>query len=304
MLSEICRAGRPGRRPGVNTMQNWDNTAIAEKLQEFADLLEQQQANPFRVNAYRRAAQTVSGHERDLSVLAECEGIEGLDQLPGIGRSIALAIQEMLRTGRWMQLERLRGSLDPEQVFRSIPGIGPELAQRIHETLEIETLAELELAAHDGRLEQVPGVGTRRSRMITAALAHMLQRRPARFRHPAAEPGVELLLDVDREYRERAAQGKLRKIAPRRFNPSGEAWLPILHTQRDDWYFTVMFSNTARAHDLGKTDDWVVLYFHTDHESEALSTVVTETSGPMAGSRVVRGREAECMKLHALMRFV
>ena len=304
MLSEICRAGRPGRRPGVNTMQNWDNTAIAEKLQEFADLLEQQKANPFRVNAYRRAAQTVSGHERDLSVLAECEGIEGLDQLPGIGRSIALAIQEMLRTGRWMQLERLRGSLDPEQVFRSIPGIGPELAQRIHETLEIETLAELELAAHDGRLEQVPGVGTRRSRMITAALAHMLQRRPARFRHPAAEPGVELLLDVDREYRERAAQGKLRKIAPRRFNPSGEAWLPILHTQRDDWYFTVMFSNTARAHDLGKTDDWVVLYFHTDHESEALSTVVTETSGPMAGSRVVRGREAECMKLHALMRFV
>ena len=285
-------------------MQNWDNTAIAEKLQEFADLLEQQQANPFRVNAYRRAAQTVSGHERDLSVLAECEGIEGLDQLPGIGRSIALAIQEMLRTGRWMQLERLRGSLDPEQVFRSIPGIGPELAQRIHETLEIETLAELELAAHDGRLEQVPGVGTRRSRMITAALAHMLQRRPARIRHPAVEPGVELLLDVDREYRERAAQGKLRKIAPRRFNPSGEAWLPILHTQRDDWYFTVMFSNTARAHDLGKTDDWVVLYFHTDHESEALSTVVTETSGPMAGSRVVRGREAECMKLHALMRFV
>jgi hypothetical protein len=282
-------------------MQNWDNQAIAEKLQEIADLLEQQHANPFRVNAYRRAAQTVLAHDEELSVLAEREGVEGLDKLPAIGRSIALAIQEMLDTGRWMQLERLRGSLDPEQVFQSIPGVGPELAGRIHEALDVETLTELELAAHDGRLEKVPGVGARRARMITAALAHMLQRRPARIRRLAAEPGVELLLDVDRDYRKRAAKGQLRKIAPRRFNPSGEAWLPILHTHRDDWHFTVLFSNTARAHDLDKTDDWVVLYFHTDHGPDAQSTVVTETSGPLEGRRVVRGRESECMKHYSLM---
>jgi len=283
-------------------MQNWDNQAIAEKLQEIADLLEQQNANPFRVNAYRRAAQTVLAHDEELSVLAEREGIEGLDRLPAIGRSISLAIQEMLDTGRWMQLERLRGSLDPEQVFRSIPGVGPELAERIHEALEVDTLAELELAAHDGRLEQVPGVGARRARMITAALAHMLQRRPARIRRLAAEPGVELLLDVDGEYRERAAKGKLRKIAPRRFNPSGEAWLPILHTQRDDWHFTVLFSNTARAHDFGKTNDWVVLHFHTDHGPDAQCTVVTETSGPLEGHRVVRGRESECINHYSRMK--
>ncbi len=283
-------------------MQNWDNQAIAEKLQEIADLLEQQDANPFRVNAYRRAAQTVLAHDEELSVLAEREGIEGLDHLPAIGRSISLAIQEMLDTGRWMQLERLRGSLDPEQVFRSIPGVGPGLAERIHEALEVDTLAELELAAHDGRLEQVPGVGARRARMITAALAHMLQRRPARIRRLAAEPGVELLLDVDGEYRERAAKGKLRKIAPRRFNPSGEAWLPILHTQRDDWHFTVLFSNTARAHDFGKTNDWVVLHFHTDHGPDAQCTVVTETSGPLEGHRVVRGRESECINHYSRMK--
>jgi DNA polymerase (family X) len=275
-------------------MQSWDNQAIAEKLLELADLLEQQDANPFRVNAYRRAAQTVAGHEEALTALAAREGTEGLDRLPGIGPSIARAIQEMLRTGRWMQLERLRGSLDPEQVFQSIPGIGPELAKRIHDELEIETLAELELAAHDGRLEQVPGVGSRRSRMVAAALAHMLQRRPTRPRAPEAEPDVDTLLDVDREYREKAAAGGLRKIAPRRFNPEGAAWLPILHTQRGDWAFTALFSNTARAHDLGKTDDWVVLYFHGDHGPEGQRTVVTETSGPLEGRRVVRGREAEC----------
>lgn len=278
-------------------VQNWDNLAIAEKLQEIADLLEQQNANPFRVSAYRRAARTVSAHDEEISVLAECEGFEGLVDLPAVGHSIALAIQEMLATGRWMQLERLRGSLDPEQVFQSIPGVGPGLARHIHETLEVDTLAELELAAHDGRLEQVPGVGTRRVRMISAALAHMLQRRPARFRHPANEPGVDLLLDVDREYRKRAAKGKLRKITPKRFNPSGEAWLPIFHTQRHDWHFTALFSNTAQAHELSKTNDWVIIYFHTDHGPEAQCTIITEMSGSMKGCRVVRGRESECMTL-------
>ena len=68
-------------------MMAWDNQAIAEKLQELADLLEQQAANPFRVSAYRRAARTVSGYEEPLADLAEREGIEGLDRLPGIGRA-------------------------------------------------------------------------------------------------------------------------------------------------------------------------------------------------------------------------
>jgi len=278
-------------------MQNWDNQLISGKLQELADLLEQQSANPFRVNAYRHAAQTVASHGEAIAGLAEREGTEGLDRLPGIGRSIALAIQEMLHTGRWAQLERLRGSLDPEKVFQSIPGVGPELAKRIHETLEIETLADLELAAHDGRLEQIKGVGPRRARMIAAALAQMLQRRPARPPTPTLEPDVGTLLDVDREYREKAAAGTLRKIAPRRFNPRAEAWLPILHSQRADWQFTALFSNTARAHDLGKTDDWVVLYFHGERGSEGQRTVVTETTGPLEGRRVVRGREAECQEL-------
>jgi hypothetical protein len=280
-------------------MTGWDNQAIAAKLRELADLLEQQQANPFRVNAYRRAARIIAGHGEALISLLEREGLEGLERLPGVGHSIALAIEEILHTGRWLQLDRLRGSLDPEQVFRSIPGVGPELARRIHDALEVETLAGLELAVHDGRLEHVPGVGPRRSGMISAALAQMLRTRPARGRPPPVEPPVETLLDVDREYREKAAAGNLRKIAPRRFNPTGEAWLSILHTQRDDWHFTALFSNTARAHELAKTNDWVVLYFHTDHEPEAQRTAVTETYGPMAGRRVVRGREGECAGLYA-----
>ena len=93
----------------------------------------------------------------------------------------------------------------------------------------------------------------------------------------------------------KAAQDKLRRIAPKRFNPSGEAWLPVLHTSHDAWQFTVLFSNTQRAHQLQKTNDWVVVYFHTDSEPEAQCTIVTETRGPLEGKRVVRGREGDCI---------
>lgn len=88
----------------------------------------------------------------------------------------------------------------------------------------------------------------------------------------------------------------LRKIAPKRFNPSGEAWLPILHARRGDWQFTALYSNTARAHELGRTKDWVVLYFHSDDGEEAQRTAVTETRDRLAGRRVVRGREAEFLE--------
>jgi DNA polymerase (family X) len=270
------------------------NQQVAARLREAAELLEQQQANPFRVSAYRRAAETVAGLDEDVAARLEREGIEGLDALPGIGSVLAQAIAQMVRTGRWAQLERLRGAVAPEQLFQSIPGLGPELARRIHEHLDIDTLEALELAAHDGRLEQVPGIGPRRAAMLRATLAGLLAgTRPAR-RQRMLEPGVDLLLDVDREYRQKAERGALPKIAPRRFNPSGEAWLPILHSERGDWRFTALFSNTALAHELGRAGDWVVIYFHQDSGPEGQRTVVTETRGPLAGRRVVRGREAEC----------
>jgi hypothetical protein len=270
------------------------NRQIADRLGEAAGLLEQQQANPFRVSAYRRAAATVAGLGESVAALLQRAGIEGLDALPGIGPVLAQAIAQMVRTGRWAQLERLRGAVAPEQLFQSIPGLGPELARRIHEHLDIDTLEALELAAHDGRLQQVPGIGVRRAAMLRAALAGMLARARPRGER-TLEPPIGLLLDVDREYRAKAEKDILPKIAPRRFNPSGEAWLPILHTERGEWRFTALFSNTPRAHDLGRARDWVVVYFHQDSGPEGQRTLVTETRGPLAGRRVVRGREAECL---------
>jgi hypothetical protein len=112
-------------------------------------------------------------------------------------------------------------------------------------------------------------------------------------------PRLADLLAVDAEYRSKAASGHLHKIAPKRFNPDGEAWLPILHAHRADWDFDVMFSNTARAHELGRTDDWVVIFYGRDGE-EGQCTVVTEYRGPLVGRRVVRGREGECATHYAV----
>jgi hypothetical protein len=278
------------------------NSQCADRLREAADLLDAQGANPFRVAAYRRAADTVRDLPEDLARLIDREGLDGLEALPGVGRGIASALLEMNRTGRWMQLERLRGSADPTQLFTAVPGLGHRLAERIHDELHIDTLEALELAAHDGRLETVPGVGPRRAAAIRASLQTMLSRgRPRRVPGTTGQdapresgPSVATLLDVDREYRLKANDGTLTTIAPKRFNPTGEAWLPVLHTQRDGWHFTALFSNTAQAHQLNRTHDWVVLYYYDDEHAEGQHTVVTETHGPLAGRRVVRGRETEC----------
>lgn len=103
---------------------------------------------------------------------------------------------------------------------------------------------------------------------------------------------MEEILDVDREYREKAAAGRLVTIAPRRFNPSRVAWLPILHTERGPRHYTALFSNTARAHAQGKTNDWVVIYCD-DAQGERQCTVITSERGRLEGRRIVRGREDE-----------
>jgi putative hydrolase len=112
-------------------------------------------------------------------------------------------------------------------------------------------------------------------------------------------PSVKELLEIDAEYRRRAKAGDLPQIAPRRFNPQKEAWLPILHTECGEaWNCTVLYSNTERAHELDKTHDWVVIYFERNGD-EHQNTVVTETSGELKGKRVVRGREEECKEYYA-----
>ena len=283
------------------------NEAVAQAFDEVAELLESHGANPFRVRAYRQAATTVRGLSRPVCEIFAAEGWEGLQRLPTIGQSLAHSIEQLVRTGRLPLLDRMAGGNEAEHLFATVANVGPELARRIHEKLGIETLLELQAAASDGRLSRVAGFGPKRIQAVRESLAGRFARKS---KTPTAAPQsptddttaatdadrsvpVAELLDIDREYRDKAQHGKLPRIAPRRFNPTAEAWLPVLHTLRGERHFTALYSNTARAHELGTTHDWVVIY-RDDHGGAGRWTVITSAFGKLRGQRVVRGREQEC----------
>lgn len=286
------------------------NDEITDVLQRIADLLEAQGANPFRVRAYRRASEVIERFDKPIAEIANHADKKELEKIPNIGKSIASSIHEFVNTRRLVVLDRLEGQVSPEELFATVPGIGIELSKRIHIKLHIETLEELEQTAHDGRLEQVPGIGKRKVQGLKDSLAGILSRsnrrmaRRIRFLEKIHQddivfhPHVSIVLDVDDEYRRKANMGGLKTIVPKRFNPEKKSWLHILHTEREGWHFTAMFSNTARAHELGRTNDWVVIYYEQDgHENQR--TVVTEHQGILKGRRVVRGHEAECLKYYS-----
>ena len=276
------------------------NAEMAQKLEFVAELLDAHDANTYRVQAYRTAASTL----RDLAVPAgnilEKEGLAGLIRLPGIGDSIAHSIEQMVHTGELNLLARLRGETEPERILATVPTIGDELAHRVHEQLGIETLLELQAAAYDGRLAQIPGFGRKRIRAVRDTLAGRL--RPRRIprkgkKATAALPPVSELLDIDQEYRQKVKSRELPRIAPRRFNPTNEAWLPVLHTERGQAHYTALFSNTARAHELNMIRDWVVIY-RDGQDGSGQWTVVTSQFGLLRGRRIVRGREEACQKFY------
>ena len=152
-------------------LRNVSDEQIAAALGEVADLLEAQGANPFRVQAYRGGAESVRRSSHPVEHILEAEGVDGLMQMPGIGTSLAGAIEHLVHSGRLPLLERLRGENAAERIFATVPDIGPGLASRIHQHLGIETLAELQAAANDGRLAKVPGMGQKRVRAVRESLA-------------------------------------------------------------------------------------------------------------------------------------
>src|SRR5262249_41409161 len=174
-------------------------------------------------------------------------------------------------------------------------------ARRIHDRLGIDTLEKLERAAHDGRLGEL-GIGSKRLRGLIDALAGRLGR--FRLGDPIiGEPSVADLLTVDQAYRVQAEQHLLPLLTPRRFNSNHQPWLPLLNTKQHGWRLRALYSNTALAHRLNQTRDWVVIYFH-DGQTSGQRTIVTETRGHLRGRRVVRGRERECRLYYQIERRV
>jgi DNA polymerase (family 10) len=132
------------------------NAAIAEGFAAVADLLEIRGENPFRVRAYRRAAQTLESLSEEVAAVAARGALEGI---PGIGKDLAGKIQEFLASGRIAYLEELRREIPAGVVdLMAIPGVGPKTAKLLFDRLGVDGLDRLEAAARGGELGGLPGI--------------------------------------------------------------------------------------------------------------------------------------------------
>lgn len=147
------------------------NVEIAECFRRVADLLEIEGANPFRVRAYRTAAQTIRSLPHALHELV-AHG-EDLTELAGIGEDLAAKIEEIVSTGSLALLEEL-GRKTPQSlaILLELPGLGPRRVRALHETLGVRNLDDLARAVRAGRVRALPGFGAKTEQRIRDALAH------------------------------------------------------------------------------------------------------------------------------------
>jgi len=144
------------------------NRQVAKILYEVADLLELQGVS-FKPRAYRRAAQTVESCPTPIEELV-AEG--KLSELPGVGKSIAEKITEIVRTGKLAYHEELKKKL-PVDLYSltQVEGVGPKTAKLLYEQLGVRTLEDLERAAKEGRIRNIKGLGAKTEEKILRGLA-------------------------------------------------------------------------------------------------------------------------------------
>jgi histidinol phosphatase-like PHP family hydrolase len=144
-----------------------DNLAIARVLKEIADLLEIKDENPFKIRAYRTAAETLVHEAEPVAGLTPAERLG----LPGIGKDLAAKIGELVDTGTIAYHQDLLREFPPTILdLLRLQGVGPKTVARLHKELRVSTLDELEQAARDGRVRRMPGMGLKKQAQILKAL--------------------------------------------------------------------------------------------------------------------------------------
>ncbi len=150
-----------------------DNTAFSAMFDEFAEWLEIEDENPFRVRAYRRAAQVVRDLTEDVAQVA-AEG--RLTQIEGIGKDLANKIAEFLETGKVAALEEVRGKYPPTlRDLLEVPDVGPKTVALLYKRLNVSNLDELEEAAKAGKLAELPRMGKKTQENILRGIQLLKQ---------------------------------------------------------------------------------------------------------------------------------
>ncbi|HSD97427.1 MAG TPA: DNA polymerase/3'-5' exonuclease PolX [Sulfuricaulis sp.] len=183
------------------------NADIATLFEEIADLLEIENANPFRVRAYRNAARQLQG--MGVPAADMVANGEDLTELPGIGDDLAAKIREIVETGKCQFLEKLRKKTPPTITeLLKIPGLGPKRVRALYHELDVHTLEQLARAARDGRIRKLPGFGEKTERTILDAISTHVEKQ-ARFKLAVAAQYAEPL----RKYLEKVSGVKQAVLA-------------------------------------------------------------------------------------------
>jgi DNA polymerase (family 10) len=148
-----------------------DNQEIAQRFYRLAALMDIRGDDPFRLRSYRNAAEALETWPKPLKQIADEQGVEGLQAIPGVGKAIAGKIIELLNRGTFDAWERIIAET-PETVLDllEIPGIGPKTAALLHQKFKVSSLAELKKFVKGGGLELVDGIGPKTAERIRESL--------------------------------------------------------------------------------------------------------------------------------------
>ena len=188
------------------------NQEVAGIFAQMADILAIQGENYHRIMAYRRAAENIATLGRPIEEVWQAGELE---TIPGIGKTLAAKIDELMRTGRLGAYEKLKAQVPAGVVeMLQIPDVGPKRAALFWKELGITTIEALEQAAREGRLRTLPGMGAKSEEKVLAGI-EALRRRTGRTPLGVAWPLAQAMLDALRQVPgvvQAAPAGSLRRM--------------------------------------------------------------------------------------------
>jgi DNA polymerase (family X) len=175
------------------------NAEVGKALSNIATMLEMDGGNPFRVRAYREAARVIQITGEPVAALAQEEG--KLETLAGIGKDLAGKIRDLVKTGTTKIYDELKAKIPLEVVaLTELQGLGPKRVGTLYQVLGVKNRAELEKAAKEGRLRDLPGFGEKVEQNVLRAIAGSSQW-SGRMLLASAWPVAHALADHLREVR-------------------------------------------------------------------------------------------------------
>ncbi len=178
------------------------NRKIAHLLEELADALEILGENPFKVNAYRKAARILQDLPEDVEEIFAREGTAGLEKIPGIGKRIATKIAQYLTEGKIRKHEEVLAQIPSGLLdLLDIPGLGPRTVHLLWKDLGVVDLESLKRVLDSGKVERLPGMGPKKVANIRKGielLTRLRERIPLGLVYPLVMRVVEALKDHPR----------------------------------------------------------------------------------------------------------